>query len=207
MTALVAAAPPALARVEAEIRSGWSGAFTHDQGRIECVIRTALAIRKARAMFRDHALFGRWWKEKRFPINRQDRAALIAMGVDPARMRAILQTTDRRSIRHVYENEWKPAKKSPPLPQMGPSPPPDQTVIPSLAELTSGDKMTLGYDTAAAWADVIDRAGRIFTDREFRLIRECLHPDFRPTMPSEKLTLAFQTFNGQEKELTKKRRR
>src|SRR5258708_34479625 len=199
---IVAALPHRLARAEAKIRTALNGAIRSEQDRIKFVVEAAVAIREARAMFKDHAMFGRWWKQARFPLNRHDRAALIAMGADPARLRMILQMTDRRSIRHIYENEWK----TPPSPQMGQSPPPDQAMIPSLAELTEGDKATLGYDTAAAFADEIERAGRIFTDKEFRLIRECLHPDFRPTMPSPKLTLAFQTFSGQEKVLTKKRR-
>lgn len=40
-------------------------------------------------------------------MNSDTRAALVAMGQDMARARDVLAVTERRSIRHVYLNEFQ----------------------------------------------------------------------------------------------------
>ncbi|MBM3653802.1 MAG: hypothetical protein FJX06_13375 [Alphaproteobacteria bacterium] len=48
-------------------------------------------------------------------MNHQTRAALVAMGQDIARAREVLEVTERRSIEHVFRNEFQvtDVRKSP----------------------------------------------------------------------------------------------
>lgn len=54
--------------------------------------------------------FGRWCEDNGFgedKLNPRDRAAAIAMGHDPEALRACLESTNRTSIRYIYDNEFR----------------------------------------------------------------------------------------------------
>ena len=72
--------------------------------------RICANLAEARGQFPAHIEFGRWCENEGFGadrINHQDRAAAIKMGDDPTALHACLEATDRRSLRLIYELEFK----------------------------------------------------------------------------------------------------
>lgn len=83
-----------------EIRAQW----------IESKIEMACDLLEARLEFRDNNnAFHEWLVSEGLgnnAIEKNDRAALLAMGADPERMRTVLKATNRWSPRYIYEMEW-----------------------------------------------------------------------------------------------------
>ncbi len=69
--------------------------------------------------------FGAWWDAQGFEVDYQTRAALVAMGQEIDRAREVLAATERRSIRYVYQNEFRldHVVNSPPTKQPAPKRP------------------------------------------------------------------------------------
>jgi len=64
-------------------------------------------LAEARAMFKADRQFGDWLKEQKLALSDDDRAAAIAMGKQPEVARAVLEATERRSLRHIHRTEFK----------------------------------------------------------------------------------------------------
>jgi hypothetical protein len=69
-------------------------------------LRLAEHVAEARALFPADREFGAWWDAQGFGLNEKDRQALAQMGRDLERARDVLASTERRSIQHVYKNEF-----------------------------------------------------------------------------------------------------
>jgi hypothetical protein len=81
---------------------------------VEGVLQTATALNEARKLFASNKDFGDWLRASGLgedALNKNDRAALIDFGEDPKRARAILEASERKSLRLIHQHEWK----SPPL--------------------------------------------------------------------------------------------
>lgn len=70
-------------------------------------INTCLHFAEARDMEpTDDRAFGAWCEANGVTLNSDDRAAAIAMGRDPERLKAVLATTARRSLQMIYRHEF-----------------------------------------------------------------------------------------------------
>lgn len=113
-----------------EIRAQW----------IESKIEMACDLLEARLEFRDNNnAFHDWLTTEGLGDNalpKNDRSALLAMAVDPERMRAVLTATSRWSPRYIYEMEWGSSlhRENPPQkPKRGPSPSPKRETARTIA--------------------------------------------------------------------------
>ena len=83
-----------------EIRAEW----------IESKIEIGCDLLEARIEFgKNDRAFHDWLTAERLGdsfLPKNDRAALIAMAVEPDRMRRVFESTDRWSPRYIYANEW-----------------------------------------------------------------------------------------------------
>ena len=76
-------------------------------------------LAEARDRMASDTVFGRWCDEQGFGLGHQDRAAAIQMGQDIGEAQRVLQFTERRSLQHIYAQEFrlthvsKPPKKPP----------------------------------------------------------------------------------------------
>ena len=73
----------------------------------------AVALREARSLITPDIKFSKWCTATEFGpdvLNAHDRAALIAMGADPERMRSLLTNSERQSVRYIYQHEWSTAE-------------------------------------------------------------------------------------------------
>jgi hypothetical protein len=71
------------------------------------VIDLCEQVAEARALYPSNQEFGAWWDAQGFGLNKNDRAALIAMGENIEAARACLAVTERRSLQYIYEKEFK----------------------------------------------------------------------------------------------------
>lgn len=79
-------------------------------------IAQAINVYEARKENNANIDFGKWWDAHKLPLNHTERAALIAMGTDPATMRTVLEGTDSWSIELIYnqnKNRFQSALKTP----------------------------------------------------------------------------------------------
>jgi hypothetical protein len=136
-------------------------------------------------------------------LNAHDRAALIAMGANPERMRSLLTNSERQSARYVYQHEWRAA---------------ESTANGDSTNADSTDGADDHSENRYACADKPGEAKRkqgfrsedqkrsrplkrsIFTMEEFNLIRSCLHPDGERT--EDMKNRAFALFNSKKLVLT-----
>ena len=98
-----------------EIKSGLDLAEKGKQDRIKGLVDAAIALREARLLFKADVSFSKWCTANEFGpdvLNAHDRAALIAMGADPERMRSMLSNSERQSARYVYQHEWSAAESA-----------------------------------------------------------------------------------------------
>jgi hypothetical protein len=76
---------------------------------IQITLSMCAELADARAEFRADREFGEWCRMY-FELNHNDRAAYIKMGQDLDLAREVLENTDRKSISHIYRNEFKPRR-------------------------------------------------------------------------------------------------
>jgi hypothetical protein len=104
-----------LPHLASEIKSGLELAEKGKQDRIKGLVDAAVALREARSLIAADIRFNKWCTANEFGpdvLNAHDRAALIAMGVDPERMRSLLSNSERQSVRYIYQHEWSAAKSA-----------------------------------------------------------------------------------------------
>jgi hypothetical protein len=70
---------------------------------IDHMVNAAIKTAEARGAYTSDIAFGQWWTNHALPLNKNDRAALTAMGKLPEEMRRIFHATDRRSLQLVYK--------------------------------------------------------------------------------------------------------
>jgi hypothetical protein len=84
---------------------------------IDSTTRIALLLVEARALHSSDNAFGDWCKANGFGldvINKNDRAAYIAMGTDPQQLKTVLEKTQRESIYLISLNEFRfPSARKP----------------------------------------------------------------------------------------------
>jgi hypothetical protein len=104
-----------LPHLASEIKSGLDLAEKGKQDRIKGLVQAAIALHEARSLIKADIKFSKWCTANEFGpdvLNAHDRAALIAMGADPERMRSILSNSERQSARYVYQHEWSAAESA-----------------------------------------------------------------------------------------------
>jgi hypothetical protein len=101
------------------MRSGWRDCLTG-------TMTAATALARARVRLQSDQAFGSWCRENHFGedvLSKNDRTALVAFGRDPQRACEVLEATHRRSLRSIYENDWRQAGGSQ-IREPKPEPPP-----------------------------------------------------------------------------------
>jgi len=92
-------------------------------------------------------------------MNHQTRAALVAMGQDMARAREVLAVTERRSIEHVFRNEFQVThvRKSPKEPSEPKAKKPEDAIAQSnrVAEIADALLADFGIETPFPSAEKI----------------------------------------------------
>lgn len=78
---------------------------------IDATMHIAELMVKAREHFPSDTLFGKWLVEQNINYNTHDRTALIHFGYEPEIARKVLEETDRRSYKWIWEVEVKPKSK------------------------------------------------------------------------------------------------
>jgi hypothetical protein len=74
---------------------------------VSTTLDLAAALAEAREHFKDNHSFSRWLEKNQFLISHQDRSALIAFGQDIERAKLILGQTESRSVRRIYDKEFR----------------------------------------------------------------------------------------------------
>jgi hypothetical protein len=77
---------------------------------VEGQLKMATALVGGRRQCKSDQEFNRWCKANGFGgevLNKNDRMALLHFGADLERARRVLEKSDRKSPRLIYENEWK----------------------------------------------------------------------------------------------------
>jgi len=78
-----------------------------ETGWVAATLDLCVALAEARAEFTANDEFGRWCDASGFALNHQDRAAAVAMGKETDRARQVLEATERRSLQHIYQHEFR----------------------------------------------------------------------------------------------------
>lgn len=74
---------------------------------IEMAIALAIEVLDARTEFKKDIDFGNWCACNDLRLNKNARAALVEMGADPIRMRAVLEKSQRTSFESIHRYDWK----------------------------------------------------------------------------------------------------
>jgi hypothetical protein len=196
-----------------EIKSGLDLAEKSKQDRIKGLVDAAVALREARSLITADIKFSKWCATNEFGpdvLNAHDRAALIAMGADPERMRSLLTNSERQSARYVYQYEWSAAESSGADDVDAESADADDTAAAgaddfgesrfAYADKPGGTQQKQQFRGAGHTRRSKGAKQSIFTLEEFKLIRKCLHPDGVRT--TETLNKAFVLFNSKKLVLT-----
>src|SRR5262245_56619366 len=104
----VSSAP--LVRLADKIRGDLSRRTESREQWIEATLDLCIHLAEARAQFKADIEFGQWCGENGFGdnvLNKDDRAAAIAMGGHLDETPDVLQLTDRRSLQHIYRHECR----------------------------------------------------------------------------------------------------
>jgi len=70
-------------------------------------------LAEARSKFSNNSDFSQWLKENEIDLKPHERAAAIAMGQDPERLKVVLGNTQRFSLQYIYAEEWKEPEPEP----------------------------------------------------------------------------------------------
>jgi hypothetical protein len=221
-----------LPHLASQIKSGLDLAENGKQDRINGLVQAAIALHEARSLIKADVRFSKWCTDNAFGpdvLNAHDRAALIAMGADPERMRSLLTNSERQSARYVYQHEWSAAEAADDADAAaGASADGDADTAAGAsadADADADPDANAGADAddpsenRFAYADKPEEAQQkqqfrgaghtrrservkpsIFTIAEFKLIRMCLHPDGERT--KEMKNKAFVLFNSKQFVLT-----
>lgn len=73
----------------------------------QSVISLCKHMAEARDQFPDNISFGKWCDENNIELNKDDRAAAIAMGRDIEQARKVLEVTERRSLQLICAKEFR----------------------------------------------------------------------------------------------------
>jgi hypothetical protein len=112
--------PSKLDRLAIRISDDLNKLKANDGEWVTLTLDVCAALVEARNEFKDHKGFGHWCDTSGIKLNGNDRAAAIAMGRDPVRLKTVLEKTESRSLRLIYENEFR--SSSDPKTIMGPKP-------------------------------------------------------------------------------------
>jgi hypothetical protein len=221
-----------LPHLASQIKSGLDLAENGKQDRINGLVQAAIALHEARSLIKADVRFSKWCTDNAFGpdvLNAHDRAALIAMGADPERMRSLLTNSERQSARYVYQHEWSAAEAADDADAAaGASADGDADTAAGAsadADADADPDANAGADAddpsenRFAYADKPEEAQQkqqfrgaghtrrservkpsIFTIAEFKLIRMCLHPDGERT--KEMKNKALVLFNSKQFVLT-----
>jgi len=74
---------------------------------VQATLDLSAALAEARDHFKADIAFGRWCDESQFDLNKDDRAAYIAFGREAERARQILERTESRSVRLIFQKEFR----------------------------------------------------------------------------------------------------
>jgi hypothetical protein len=99
--------PDTLERLAREVNAGLALADAGETNWIEGKVKAATALAKARVQLPADQAFGAWCDDNFPKLNKDERAALVAMGAHPDDMRAGLQETTSRSILVFYRQEFR----------------------------------------------------------------------------------------------------
>lgn len=94
-------------RIADDIRSHIEGMKNAECEWRDHAIALCECVAAAKARYPSLQAFGAWWDAQGFNMNSDTRAALVAMGQDMVRAREVLAVTERRSLRLVYEQEFR----------------------------------------------------------------------------------------------------
>ena len=78
-----------------------------ETGWVAATLDLCVALAEARAEFTADIEFGRWCDASGFKLSPHDRAAAVAMGKESDHARRVLETTERRSLQHIYTQEFR----------------------------------------------------------------------------------------------------
>jgi hypothetical protein len=85
---------------------------------VEATIELCECLAKARAKFTNDKAFGAWFDASNIDLNKNERAAAIAMGGEIERAREVLEKTQRRSLELIHSKEFRvPSARKPPAPK------------------------------------------------------------------------------------------
>lgn len=107
----VAQFPTKLERLETSIRGLLVRDAANQKEWVEIKLSLCAELADAREAFRANQEFGNWCRTH-FDISRHDREAYIAMGRDLELAQKVLEKTQRKSVRHIYEQEFKPKRNN-----------------------------------------------------------------------------------------------
>jgi hypothetical protein len=100
--------PTSLDRLADQIRADLERRDQSWEGWIETTLDLCQHLAEARAAIRDNITFNQWCNRQGFRLNDDDRAAAVAIGKDIAKARAVLERTERRSLRYIHKLEYGP---------------------------------------------------------------------------------------------------
>ena len=102
--------PSLLDRLANRIRGDLKQQVESRETWVEATLDLCIALAEARTQFPADIAFGQWCEASGFGkdvLNDHDRAAAIKMGQYPDEARQVLGTTERRSLRYIYEQECR----------------------------------------------------------------------------------------------------
>ena len=101
--------PSLLERLADKLRGLLARDATNRQEWVEIQMGKCLTLAEMRGQIPPNIEFGRWCDENGFGkdvLKHHTRAAAIEMGREPEALRACLEATQRRSLLHIYKNEF-----------------------------------------------------------------------------------------------------
>jgi AraC-like DNA-binding protein len=99
--------PSKLERLAVRIKDDLKKRTESDEAWVTATIDLGACLVEARGEFDDNISFGKWCDGNAIYLGHQDRAALIEMARNPDRLREVLEATNRRSLQHIYYEEYR----------------------------------------------------------------------------------------------------